>query len=213
MRIDTWDSVFVRARRRDVHPWLADLGGWQQWWPGLQARTLGGSPQRTGDTPASSATGDGPASCATGDAPAPSAHTCALSVVLQPPGARQRTQRYTVRLATVRADLGIKLHYRGDLNGEAEFYYLDEPSGCVVHYLVHAQAGPQAPVPRLAADHWAAARSGLNALKDRLEAGREPGAEPDPALLVAQRLAIDKFRASNAAAERGHATATPPGDR
>ncbi len=193
MRIDTWDSVFVRARRRDVHPWLADLGGWHRWWPGLQARTLGGSPRATAHT------------CA----PWATAHNSTLSVVLQPPGGRRRPQRYSVRLATVRPDLGVKLHYRGDLNGEAEFYYLDEPGGCVVHYLVHAQAGPHAPLPRLVADHRAAARSGLNALKDRLEAGREAGAEPDPALLADQRLAIAEFRARVAAAERRRVTSTP----
>ena len=203
MRIDTWDSVFVRARRRDVHPWLADLGGWHRWWPGLQARTLGGSPRATADTRAPWATAHNPVPWAT-------AHTSTLSVVLQPPGGRRRPQRYSVRLATVRPDLGVKLHYRGDLNGEAEFYYLDEPGGCVVHYLVHAQAGPHAPLPRLVADHRAAARSGLNALKDRLEAGREAGAEPDPALLADQRLAIAEFRARVAAAERRRVTPTPP---
>ena len=221
MRIDTWDSVFVRARRRDVHPWLADLGGWHRWWPGLQARTLGGSPRATADTRAPWATAHNPVPWATAHNPVPwatahicapwaTAHTSTLSVVLQPPGGRRRPQRYSVRLATVRPDLGVKLHYRGDLNGEAEFYYLDEPGGCVVHYLVHAQAGPHAPLPRLVADHRAAARSGLNALKDRLEAGREAGAEPDPALLADQRLAIAEFRARVAAAERRRVTPTPP---
>ncbi|MDQ3538665.1 MAG: hypothetical protein M3415_07715 [Actinomycetota bacterium] len=180
MRIDAWDSVFVRARRRDVHAWLAGLGGWHHWWPGLHARPYG----------------DG------------------LSVVLHPPGRRRRPQRYTVRRAAVRADLGLKLRYDGDLNGEAEFYYLDELSGCVVHYLVRAQAGGLAPVgrrvARLTADHRAAARCGLNALKDRLEAGREPGAEPEPALLADQRLAIAEFRARVAAGQRRRTTAGPP---
>jgi len=192
MRIDAWDSVFVRARRRDVHPWLADLGGWQQWWPGLRARPCG-------------------------DGPWAAAHGRVQSVVLWPPGRRRPPQRYTVRLTEERPGLGVRLRYCGDLDGEAEFYYLDEPSGCVVHYLVRAEAGPEAPAARqvaqpapqaarVTADHRAAARAGLNALKDRLEAGREPGAEPVPALLADQRLAIAEYRA-RVAAEQGCAAA------
>lgn len=165
MRIDAWDSVFVRVRRRDVHPWLADPGAWQQWWPGLQSRP----------------------------------HADGLAVVLRPPGRHRRPQRYTVRLTEERPGLGIRLRYGGDLDGEAEYYYLDEPSGCVVHYLVRAEAGAEVAglrqAARVTADHRAAARAGLNALKDRLEAGREPGAEPDPALLGDQRLATAEYRA------------------
>lgn len=36
MRVDVWDTVFVRARRVDVHPLLADVASYGAWWPGLE---------------------------------------------------------------------------------------------------------------------------------------------------------------------------------
>jgi hypothetical protein len=40
MYIEAWDSVFVRARRADVHPVLRDIAGYGSWWPGLRAQVL-----------------------------------------------------------------------------------------------------------------------------------------------------------------------------
>jgi hypothetical protein len=40
MHIEAWDSVFVRARRADVHPILRDVAGYGAWWPGLRATPL-----------------------------------------------------------------------------------------------------------------------------------------------------------------------------
>lgn len=38
MRIDSWDSAFVRARRCDVHAVLSDIDGYAAWWPRLDLR-------------------------------------------------------------------------------------------------------------------------------------------------------------------------------
>ena len=35
MRVDVWDTVFIRARRRDVHPFLGGVEAYPTWWPGL----------------------------------------------------------------------------------------------------------------------------------------------------------------------------------
>lgn len=37
VRIDVWDTVFVRARRVDIHPFMADVEGYPRWWPDLRA--------------------------------------------------------------------------------------------------------------------------------------------------------------------------------
>ncbi len=42
MRIQVSDEGFVRARRRDVHPYLVDVGGYGAWWPGVSSRQLPG---------------------------------------------------------------------------------------------------------------------------------------------------------------------------
>lgn len=161
MQISAWDSVFVRARRRDVHPVLAAVGRYGQWWPGASA-----TPSATG-----------------------------VRLVLSPPtlGARllARTQALEVRVGRVRPDLGVDLEYRGTLEGTAEWYYLDEPTGTVVHYLVDAQVGGR----RVLADHRASVRAALLELKDRLEAGRAAGAEPPARLLADQREATAAFTA------------------
>jgi hypothetical protein len=41
MQIEAWDQGFVRAHRRDVHAVLADIGGYGQWWPGVESRAEG----------------------------------------------------------------------------------------------------------------------------------------------------------------------------
>ncbi|HWB71713.1 MAG TPA: hypothetical protein VG452_05805 [Egibacteraceae bacterium] len=173
MPVQAWDSGFVRARRRDVHPFLRDVAGYERWWPGVATRPDGD----------------------------------AVALTLRPPGLRRRPQRLRARQAAERADRGVNLAYRGDLEGEAEWYYLDEPAGVVVHYLLRAHTRPRGARRRLR-DHRAAVRVALDALKDRLEAGRVPGAEPDPRLLADQRRAT---AASPGAADAspGAADATP----
>lgn len=36
-----WQTAFVRARRRDVHPLLAAVSAWGDWWPGVEAHPHG----------------------------------------------------------------------------------------------------------------------------------------------------------------------------
>jgi uncharacterized protein YndB with AHSA1/START domain len=36
MRVDVWDTVFVRASRVAVHPHVADVARYPRWWPGLR---------------------------------------------------------------------------------------------------------------------------------------------------------------------------------
>lgn len=40
MHVEAWDSVFVRARRADVHRILRAVPAYGRWWPGLTAREL-----------------------------------------------------------------------------------------------------------------------------------------------------------------------------
>ena len=47
MRIHASDEAFVRARRRDVHPYLADVGGYGAWWPGASSRPSSGGARLT----------------------------------------------------------------------------------------------------------------------------------------------------------------------
>lgn len=35
MEVQTWDTVFVRATRRSLHPVIADVAHWGRWWPGM----------------------------------------------------------------------------------------------------------------------------------------------------------------------------------
>ncbi len=139
MQVSAWDSAFVRARRSDVHAVLADVGRYGDWWPGAS----------------SAPDGDG------------------VRLVLRPPtlGARMvgRTQALRVSVRKVRRDKGVHLDYRGTLEGGAEWYYLDESTGTVVHYLVTAQVADVA-WRRTLAEHRAAVRAALHELKDRLEA-------------------------------------------
>lgn len=169
MRIQAWDSVFVRGRRTDVHPILADVAGYGRWWAAVSSRDLG----------------------------------TRVAVTLAPPGLARRRQRFTVTVTRERPAKGVRMQYRGELAGDAEWYYLDEPAGTVVHYLLTAEVADRGWRRRLA-DHRAAVRQGLDALKDRVEDGRVPGTEPDPRLLDDQRAAIAEFRAAVAA----HARAT-----
>ncbi|HVL99083.1 MAG TPA: SRPBCC family protein [Egibacteraceae bacterium] len=155
MRIRAWDSVFVRARRADVHLVVADVAGWGLWWPGATSRAADGR----------------------------------VALTLRPPGLIRRPQHLLVEVTENRAAKGIRMRYTGDFDGAAEWYYLDEPTGSVVHYLLDVDVADRGGRRRLVA-HRATVRAALHRLKDRLEAGRTPGSEPDPALLAHQHEAL-----------------------
>jgi hypothetical protein len=42
MQVETADEIFVRASRRAVHPYLADVAGYGAWWPGVRSRPAAG---------------------------------------------------------------------------------------------------------------------------------------------------------------------------
>lgn len=168
MRIQAWDSEFVRARRIDVHPIVRDVAGYGRWWPRADSRVAGDR----------------------------------VALTLRPPGLRPGLQRLLVTVVRDRPAKGVRLIYAGDLAGDAEWYYLDEPTGVVVHYLVKAEVADRGWRRRLRG-HRATVRQALHSLKDRLEAGRLPGAEPDPRLVAHQRDAMAEMRADSEA----HATA------
>ena len=176
MDVHTWDAVFIRAARRDLHPVIADVRGWATWWPGLAA------------------SGDGEE----------------LDLTLRPPG-RLRAHRWSATVVKRRPGLGVDLRYRGDIDGEAEFYYLDEPWGTVVHYLVRARVADRGWRPLVAA-HRAGARAAMDHLKDRFERDRLPGDEPDATLLSEQERAMAEF-AANVAAWEAKAAAAARKDR
>lgn len=163
MEVKAWDTVFVRARRRDVHRVLAAVDAYGQWWPGLTVDATTADPS-------------------------------SAQLSLRPPrrmGGKQRL-RYTV--TKLRADLGVDFAVSGDAAGKAEWYYLDERDGVVVAYLAALDV-PARGARRWLAGHRAVVRAGLERLKDSLEAGRIPGAEPDAELLADQATAIAEFRA------------------
>jgi hypothetical protein len=120
---------------------------------------------------------------------------------LSAPGFTARRRRWTAQLGRERPGLGITLRYTGDVAGQAEFYYLDERAGTVVHYLLRGAVADRG--WRWAVrDHRAGVRAGLHALKDRFEAGRRPGEEPAPQLLADQRRAQVAFAEGVAAGAR-----------
>lgn len=130
---------------------------------------------------------------------------------LRPPGMWRRRHRVLVTVRKIRLDLGIDFTYDGDLRGEAEFFYVDEPAGVVVNYVVRADVrGRGRLARRLARDHRAVGRAALDALKDHFEHGRIAGSEPDPALLADQRQAIAEFQAGVEAHARKLAAASDP---
>lgn len=161
MDVQAWDSVFVRARRVDIHAVIERVADWGLWWPGMHTEALGNG----------------------------------AWVRLRPPGMLARPQRYGVEIVKNRSAraLGLDLRYRGLIQGEAEFYYLDETAGTVVTYLLRARV-PQHRWRATLAGHRAGVRAGLDALKDRFERDRIPGAEPDPMLLADQQAAMADFR-------------------
>jgi hypothetical protein len=156
MRIESADAAFIRARRCDIHPVLLDVAGYGRWWPGATSVGVGDE----------------------------------VRLELRPPGVLagplRRRQRLTVRVRRNRPDRGLHLACLGTLSGETEWYYLDEPAGVVVTYLVRAEVPDRGWSHRLR-DHRACVRLALHALKDRLERTRLPGDEPAAALVEHQR--------------------------
>lgn len=174
MHVETWDSVFVRARRADVHPVLRAVGSYPSWWPGLRA----------------------------------AARPTGAVLRHDPPGLRGGAHTVDVTVVKDRTDLGVDFAFGGDIVGKAEWYYLDEVDGTVVHYLLRGEVADRGG-RRLLAAHRASVRAALDVLKDRLEGARVPGSEPDPALLTDQREAmaafqagVEAFAAKQAAAKR-----------
>jgi hypothetical protein len=126
---------------------------------------------------------------------------------LWPPGWIRPPRRWTLQVTRVRPQLGIDLRYAGEVAGDAEFYYLDETAGTVVHYALRGTV-PDRRWRAAVRDHRAGVRAGLDALKDRLELGRVPGAEPDAALLAEQQRAKAAFAALQRTEAAGDEEAT-----
>lgn len=158
MHLDSWDTVFVRARRCDVHPVLADVDEYTSWWPRLRTR-------RNPD---------------------------GWLMSHRLPGGWRRLH-VRLGITKVRPDLGVDFALTGDLVGEAEWYYLDEPTGVIINHLLRVQA-PDHCGDRLVAVYRGSVRTALRELKRRLESDRAPGDEPDPQLVHDQAEAAAEFR-------------------
>ena len=82
-----------------------------------------------------------------------------------------------------RGDEGVRLTVTGALVGSNEFWVEPWGDGAIVHYYLRADP-PRAVSPRRAVKlreaHRVRVKAGLNALKDRLESGREPGTPRRP---------------------------------
>jgi hypothetical protein len=82
-----------------------------------------------------------------------------------------------------RGDEGVRLTVTGALVGSNEFWVEPWGDGAIVHY--YLRADPPRPVSprraiRLREAHRVRVKAGMNELKDRLEAGREPGTPRTP---------------------------------
>jgi hypothetical protein len=178
VHIQAWDEVFIRCRRSSVNALIVHVPSWGAWWPGLTC------------TPAAGGT----------------------ALRLTAPRRIPRHQDLLLTVDRVRPrDKGLEFSVTGDLVGTGEWYHLDRPDGVVVHYLLQgdlqgrlALAGPGR---RWLAAHRAGVRGALTELKARLEAGRTPGAEPDPRLLAHQAEELAIFAREVARHEREQAAA------
>lgn len=77
-----------------------------------------------------------------------------------------------------RGDEGVRLTVTGALVGTSEFWVEAWGDGAIVHYYLRADPArvlPAKKVLRVRERHRVRVKEGLNALKDRLEAGRPPG--------------------------------------
>ena len=136
------------------------------------------------------------------------------ALTLAAPRPWQRPQRLLAQVVKDRPNLGVTLSYVGDVRGEAEWYYLDEPAGVVVTYLLRAEVDDRGWRRRLAAPRRRV-RAALFALAERADAGRRVAAEPDPALRADQAAAAAAFRAgvaAHAARTRGREPLGSPQD-
>jgi hypothetical protein len=108
----------------------------------------------------------------------------------------RRRRRLVVKVTKDRPELGVRFVCDGDVQGEGEWFYLDEPNGVIVHAILRGTASARRrTAPR---DLRWAFRDAFFALQDRLEQRRQPGDEPDPALLEDQKKAIRAFQARQA---------------
>jgi hypothetical protein len=83
-----------------------------------------------------------------------------------------------------RGDEGVRLTVSGALAGTSEFWVEPWGDGAIVHYYLRADpAEPLSPrrLIRVGERHRVRLKEGLNALKDRLEAGRVLGTSRDEA--------------------------------
>lgn len=173
MLIEAWDTVFVRCPRDAVHQLCAHVPTWPCWWPGLEVDTLDGVHHLLLRPPVP-----------------------ALLELVGVGGVRPgRPLHLELRVDTIRpAAKGLRFSLAGDLRGEGEWFYLDERAGVTVHHLVKGEV-PDRRARRVTATLRASVRGALTELKDRLEAGRVPGAEPDPRLLAHQEAALAAYAA------------------
>lgn len=103
-----------------------------------------------------------------------------------------RRVRVWLSVTKVRPDLGVDFAVTGDLVGDAEWYYLDEPTGVIVNHLLRVHA-PDRGGERMIAVYRGSVRAALRELKSRLEGDRDPGDEPDPQLRRDQAEAAAEF--------------------
>lgn len=138
----------------------------------------------------------------------PGQHRLTLSTGIRPP----RHQQLSITVDRVRPrDKGLEFSVTGDIIGTGEWYHLDRPDGVVVHYLLRGTLQRGNPRRWLSA-HRASVRRALTGLKDRLEAGRVPGAEPHPLLLAAQAEELRIFAVEVARHREDLAAAAVPVD-
>jgi hypothetical protein len=114
-------------------------------------------------------------------------------VVLHTPWRAPRRHRLVVTADRVRPrDKGLEMTVAGDVVGTAEWFHLDRGDGVVVNYLLRGRVADGG-WRRLLAAHRASVRAALTDAKRRLEAGRLPGTEPEPALLAHQAAELVTF--------------------
>lgn len=107
----------------------------------------------------------------------------------RPPGAWARHHTIVLTTERIRPDAGVHFGVTGWARGRAEWYYLDERGGVVVHWLLCGDIEDRG-WRRALYRHRCAVRLGLQGLKDLLEGGRPPGAEP-PAVESAPPVSVE----------------------
>lgn len=120
---------------------------------------------------------------------------------LRAPVGLRRRRRLVLEVTKERAGLGVRFDVRGDVEGSGEWFYLDEPSGVMVHAILRGVPTGRGRSTVLRDYRWCV-RDALHALKRALEGDRLPGDEPDPAFLRRQAEAIREFQAGVEAHEQ-----------